>query len=119
MNWIIKFADDTKIFGKVNTASDGLKLQKDLQTLIKWSVDWQMQFNVKKYKVMYIGKKNIDYEYSTDDVVLESVEAEKDLGVMISHDLNTSNHQVIGLQVIGSSSHGILYSYLVTLLCKR
>jgi len=35
MNWILKFADDTKIFAKVNTASDGLKLQKDLQTLIK------------------------------------------------------------------------------------
>jgi len=65
MNCILKFANDTKIFGKVNTAFDGLKPQKDLQTLIKWSVDWQMDFNVKKCKVMHFGKKNIDYEYST------------------------------------------------------
>jgi len=39
MNWILKFADDTHNFGKVNTAFDGLKLQKDLQTYIKWSID--------------------------------------------------------------------------------
>jgi len=29
---LLKFADDSKIIGKVNTASDGLKLQKDLQS---------------------------------------------------------------------------------------
>jgi len=29
---------------------------------------------------MHIGKKNIDYEYSMNGVVLESAEAEKDLG---------------------------------------
>ena len=39
MNWILKFADDTKIFGKVNTAKDALKLQKDLQKLVKWSIE--------------------------------------------------------------------------------
>jgi len=36
MNWLLKFDDYNKIFGKVNTAFDGLKLQKDLQRLIKW-----------------------------------------------------------------------------------
>jgi len=45
MNWFLKFADDTKICGKVNTAFDGLKLQKDLQNF-KWSVDWQMEFKL-------------------------------------------------------------------------
>ena len=60
MNWILKFADDTKIIGKINTASDGLKLQKDLQRLIRWSVEWQMQFNVKKCKAMHIGKKTLN-----------------------------------------------------------
>jgi len=40
---------------------------------------------------MHIGKKNIGYEYSMNGVVLDVVETEKDLGVMISHDLKTSN----------------------------
>jgi len=48
----------------VNTASDGLKLQKDLRKPVEWSVEWQMQFNVKKCKAMHIRKKNIGYEYS-------------------------------------------------------
>jgi len=72
----------TIIFGIVNTAIDGLKLQKDLQKLIKWSVDWQIEFNVKKCKAMYIGKKNIVYGYSINRLVLESVEAERDLGIL-------------------------------------
>jgi len=70
---ILKFADDTNIFGKVDTAFDFLKLQKDLQTLIKWSVEWQMEFNgihVKKWKAMHIGMKNIDYEYSMNGVLV-------------------------------------------------
>jgi len=50
-----------------------------------------MEFIVKKCKAMHIGKKNIDYEYSMNGVVLESVEAERNLGVMISHDLKTSS----------------------------
>jgi len=53
-----------------------------------------MEFNVKECKAMHIGKKSIDYEHSMNDVVLESVEAEKDLGVMISHDLKTSSQFV-------------------------
>jgi len=91
MNWLLKFVDDTKIFSKVNTASDGLKLQKDLQKLVEWSVAWQMQFNVNKCKAMHNGKKNIGYENSMNGAVLEVVETEKDLGIMISHDLKTSN----------------------------
>jgi len=40
---------------------------------------------------MHIGKKNVDYEYSMNGVVFESVEAEKDLGIMVSHDLERFN----------------------------
>jgi len=43
---------------------------------------------------MHIAKKNIDYEYSMNGVVLESVEAENDLGVMMSHNLKTSSQCV-------------------------
>jgi len=49
MNWILKFADDTKIYDIVNNASDGSKLQRDLDKLIKWSLEWQMHFNYKKF----------------------------------------------------------------------
>jgi len=34
-NWILKFADDTKIFGAVNTDLDRSVLQKDLDNLLR------------------------------------------------------------------------------------
>lgn len=40
---------------------------------------------------MHIGKKNLDHDYRMNGVVLDVVEAEKDLGVVISCDLKSSN----------------------------
>ena len=39
---ILKFADDTKVFRKVNTDGDKQLLQNDLDKLVKWSEKWQM-----------------------------------------------------------------------------
>jgi len=36
-NWILKFADDTKMFGKIDDSQDAENLQKDLDRLIQWS----------------------------------------------------------------------------------
>ena len=49
-NWILKFADDTKLFGRVRNSYDGRRLQQDLDKLIKWSENWQMLFNMGKCK---------------------------------------------------------------------
>jgi len=57
-NSLLKFADDTKVFGKVSDPSDHFLLQDDINHLIEWSTDWQMLFNIDKYKVMHFGKKN-------------------------------------------------------------
>ena len=37
---ILKFADNTKVFRKVNTEGDKLHLQNDLDKLVKWSEKW-------------------------------------------------------------------------------
>ena len=36
-NWILKFADNTKIFSAVRSDTDCAKLQEDLNTLLQWS----------------------------------------------------------------------------------
>jgi len=48
VNNILKFADDTKIYGKVLSSEARERLQEDIDRLMKWSQDWQMQFNVDK-----------------------------------------------------------------------
>ena len=51
-----------------------------------------MQFNVDKCKVMHIGKHNPEFKYSMANTELETVQEEKDLGVLISEDLKPSAH---------------------------
>ena len=48
INWILKFADDTKLFGPVPDSSARDLLQKELDKLVKWSEDWQMMFSEEK-----------------------------------------------------------------------
>jgi len=89
-NWILKFADDTKIFSAVNNDLDRSVLQKDLDNLLRWAEEWQMLFNVLKCKVMHLGYKNHGYSYYMDGKQLDTAEEEKDLGIIISKDLKVS-----------------------------
>ena len=55
---ILKFADDTKVFGKATSDADRMRIQSNLDRLDKWSGDWLMAFNVEKCNVMHCGKSN-------------------------------------------------------------
>jgi len=43
-NWILKFADDTKIFSVVNNDKDRNQLQNDLNNLLSLAEEWQMLY---------------------------------------------------------------------------
>ena len=80
------FADDCKLFGQV-VANGQNSVQSDLYKLEEWSRIWQLPFNAKKCKVMHFGHGNPKRTYSLDNHELESVESEKDLGVMVDNKL--------------------------------
>ena len=67
---ILKFADDTKLFRKVNTDGDKQHLQNDLDRLVKWSEKWQMLFNLGKCKCLHTGHGNLNVNYKMGDTVL-------------------------------------------------
>ena len=67
---IMKFADDTKLFRKVNTDGDKQHLQNDLDRLVKWSEKWQMLFNFGKCKCLHTGHRNLNVNYKMGDTVL-------------------------------------------------
>jgi len=89
-NWILKFADDTKLSGKIKHSSDVQKFQDDIDNLLKWSEEWQMLFNTDKCKATHIGKLSFERQYFMNNQQLEVVCNEKDLGVLISNDLKVS-----------------------------
>ena len=80
-NDILKFADDSKLWGSVNTKEDILKMQDDLNSLSSWSRNNCMPFNVAKCKVMHLGRKNKKAVYKLMDQVIDETIEEKDLGV--------------------------------------
>ena len=84
---VLKFADDTKVFGRVNSDKDREVLQQDLHRLMNWSDRWQMPFNASKCKVMHLGNGNSRFSYFMGDHKLESVNEEKDLGIFITDNL--------------------------------
>ena len=46
-----------------------------------------MDFNVHKFGVMHIGKRNLEFQYQMNDDWVKSVNEEKYLGVLMSKDL--------------------------------
>ena len=102
---VLKFADDTKLFRKVNTDGDKQHLQNDLDRLVKWSEKWQMLFNFGKCKCLHTGHGNLNVNYKMGDTVLGTTVKEKDLGVTISADMKVSEQCGIaaskGNQILG------------------
>ena len=57
LNSLLKFADDTKLFGVVDNVTQHDQLQRDLCTIVEWSKTWQMEFNVDKCNILHFGNE--------------------------------------------------------------
>ena len=87
---ISKFADDSKISKKISCISDAYALQKSLDYLSSWADKWNVKFNISKCKALNLGHKNLNFQYELNGQWIESVSSEKDLGVIISNNLKSS-----------------------------
>ena len=110
---ILKFADDTKLFRRVESQEDRHQLQVDLNKLVKWAEKWQMLFNKDKCKCLHIGQANAKKNYLMNNTVLLSTEREKDVGVVVSSDMKVSEQCGIaarkGNQILGLIRRNIAY----------
>ena len=110
---VLKFADDTKLLGKVNADGDKQHLQNDLDRLVKWFEKRQMLFNFGKCKCLRTGHRNLNVNYKMGDTVMGTTVKEKDLGVTISADMKVSEQCGIaaskGNQIIGLIRRNITY----------
>jgi hypothetical protein len=87
------FADDCIIYRQIRSLNDQLQLQKDLTALETWSHRWGMQFNAKKCIIMSISRKPAKVKfYQLDNTILDNVDACTYLGVLISGNLDWSQH---------------------------
>ena len=91
VNYTKLLADDCKLYGTVDNSPLN-SMQADLNNLVEWSQKWQLPFNENKCKVMHLGFGNRKLDYFMDDHCLETVESEKDLGVIVDDELKFRKH---------------------------
>ena len=89
---IKKFADDTKIYSKVNNQQERGNLQSNINALCNWANKWDMEFNVDKCKCMKLGRRdnNDNYTYLMGQNNLGLTEVERDLGIITTSNFKTS-----------------------------
>ena len=90
------FANDAKIYQILSSLAEVAQLQDALDNSVDWALVWKMFFNFKKCKHMHLGIHDINQTYTMkkdqEEVPIEKVEAEKDLGVIIDNKLAFSKH---------------------------
>ena len=89
------FADDAKIFSRIQCINDCSLLQLDLDNMSRWCADWRITLNVDKcffINFSLLKSRNIDFIYSFGNDVIEKVSTIKDLGVTFAYNLNFSLH---------------------------
>ena len=109
---VLTFADDTKVFRKIESDADRQQLQDDLNKLNEWSDKWQMLFNYGKCKCLHTGHGNEDAQYTMGDIVLNTTVKEKDLGLTISADMKVSEQCAIAA-ANGNQTRGLIRRNIV------
>ena len=88
------FADDCVLYREIKNEIDSQELQKDINSLMKWECDWQMNFNPKKCFVMRLthARHMTRFNYILGDKSLQETDNHPYLGVHITNDLTWNKH---------------------------
>ena len=126
---IALYADDTKIWRRIECWNDHLVLQSDIDSLFAWSQNNKMKFHPMKCKVLRITLGHIeDYNdvlfpfwhfiYIMNGEPLEFSDSEKDLGVLVTSKLSWSD-QSLALFSKASSRLGLVKRTCHFIRCPR
>ena len=90
------FADDAKLYHKINSEEDCQKIQEHLNRLLPWAKEWELSFHPQKGTVLSLGRNSYEYEYhmvSANEVgPLNKPDYVKDSGVLIGRGLAVEDH---------------------------
>lgn len=91
---ILLFADDLKVFSKIRSEKDALRMQADLDILDNWCVANGMMLNINKCHTMrfYRNRVPIIFNYQINSRALDEVQEIKDLGVLLDPTLSFQPH---------------------------
>uniref|UniRef100_A0A2S2R2Y8 RNA-directed DNA polymerase from mobile element jockey n=1 Tax=Sipha flava TaxID=143950 RepID=A0A2S2R2Y8_9HEMI len=89
------FADDLKLFLKIDLINDCLLLQEDINAVVNWATNMGLEFNVVKCHSMsfYRTRTPITFTYFMNDFpLIHSDNTVTDLGIVFDRELNFHSH---------------------------
>lgn len=105
---ILMFADDVKIFLRINSIIDTRTLQHDIQTIVEWCDQNNLKLNVQKCYIMSFTRRHDitfqHFNYNIGGITLNRVQSIRDLGVTLDRKLNFEAH----VKIITKKAYSIL-----------
>ena len=91
---LLLFADDLKLYRRVSSLSDCMKLQADLNAIAAWARTNRFSINISKSYTMSFSRRRklLDFSYSLENHPLNRLDEVKDLGVIFDRQLKFSSH---------------------------
>ena len=87
------FADDIKIYTEVIDTNSIVEFQNSTDALCEWASNWQMELSIGKYHHMRVGLSFMPpAAYTVNTCVLDTVQNNRDLGIIIDSKLALANH---------------------------
>lgn len=109
---LLLFADDLKLASIIRDHGDALRLQRDIESINKWSNENRLHFNKDKCYVLSIYRDNaqyIDTMYTLGDHIMERKDEVCDLGVWVNRKFHMGQHieltAIKSRQVVGCIKH--------------
>ena len=90
----IMYADDIKLFCRINSSADCVTLQSDLDSLCDWSRVWRLNLNPTKCSVISFTLRTspIVHLYTLNGHYLDRCEQVRDLGILLDSKLTFAAH---------------------------
>ena len=111
---LIKFVDDTKLGGAVDTVKAREALQRGLDRLESWAITNRMKFNTGKCQILHLGHSNPECTGRLGNKRLENRPVERNLGVLVNSKSNMSQKCALAAKkashVLGCTKHCIAAS---------
>lgn len=91
---ILIYADDLKLYQKIKSVEDCNRLQSDIRSVLKWSLENTLDFNLSKCFSFSFSRINkpIIFNYIMGDQVLCRIDRDQDLGVVLDKSLTFNEH---------------------------
>jgi len=88
---MLLFADDTKCFKTITKPSDSVLFQQDIDSLVRWTTTWNLNFNPSKTTQLSC-KSTIPTTYIIESLPITKVDNHCNLGIILSSNLSWEPH---------------------------